>query len=82
MLFLAGFWLQFHTTDFFTYGGYAYYVHVFQRVADILMYAGTALGVLAIALWMYQGIRAAVPAAPVQATEQGHPPTALLKTSR
>lgn len=59
--FLAGFWLQFHTLDFFAPGNTAPFAHVFRDLADLLMYAGVALAVLAATIWMYQGIRRPTP---------------------
>src|SRR4051812_2118403 len=62
LIFLRGFWLHFHVTDFMTSGGYAPFVHVFQEVATCLMYAGAALAVSAIVVWMLSGSRNPSPA--------------------
>jgi hypothetical protein len=55
LIFLSGFWLHFHTTDFMTYGDRAPFAHVFQDVASCVMYSGAALGVFAMVVWMLSG---------------------------
>ena len=51
LVFAAGFWLDFHTSDFLTtkVNGleFAPYAHVFQQVAGCLLYSGAALAVAA-----------------------------------